>query len=35
MSAYELLREVELYEDCILAMFLSGRTTEAEKLANE
>ena len=27
VSAYELLLEVELYEDCILAMFMSGRKT--------
>lgn len=35
VSAYEMLREIELYEDCILAMFMSGRHTEAEKLAKE
>jgi hypothetical protein len=35
VSAYELLREVELYEDCILAMFLAGRSGLAESLANE
>lgn len=29
VSAYEMLREVELYEDCILAMFMAGRTTLA------
>ena len=35
VSAYEMLKEVELYEDCILAMFLSGRTTLVEDLAKE
>ena len=35
VSAYEMLREVELYEDCILAMFLAGRSTLAEELARE
>lgn len=35
MSAYELLKEVELYEDCILSMFLAGRSTLATDLANE
>ena len=33
VSAYELLREVELYEDCILAMYMAGRSTLAENLA--
>ena len=33
VSAYEMLREVELYEDCITAMFLAGRSTLAEELA--
>jgi hypothetical protein len=33
VSAYEILRDVELYEDCILAMFMSGRATLAENLA--
>lgn len=27
ISAYELLLEVELFEDCILALFLGGRAT--------
>ncbi len=27
ISAYELLHEVELYEDCILALFLGGRAS--------
>lgn len=27
ISAFELLHEVELYEDCILALFLGGRAT--------
>jgi len=35
VSAYEMLREVELYEDCILAMFMAGRSGLAEELANE
>ncbi len=35
VSAYELLREVELYEDCITAMFMAGRSALAEQLANE
>lgn len=35
VSAYELLREVGLYEDCILAMFMAGRSGLAEQLANE
>lgn len=35
VSAYEMLKEVELYEDCILAMFLAGRSTLAQELANE
>ena len=35
VSAYEMLREVELYEDCILAMFMAGRISMAEELANE
>jgi hypothetical protein len=30
ISAYELLLEVELYEDCILCLFLGGRATQAE-----
>jgi hypothetical protein len=33
VSAYELLREVELYEDCISAMFMAGRSGLAEKMA--
>lgn len=35
VSAYELLRDVELWEDCILAMFMAGRATLAEQTANE
>ena len=35
ISAYELLLEVELYEDCILSLFLGGRASQAEKLASE
>lgn len=35
MSAYELLVDVELWEDCILCLFLGGRATQAEQLANE
>jgi hypothetical protein len=35
MSAYELLSEVELWEDCILCLFLGGRATQAEQLASE
>lgn len=35
VSAYELLKEVELYEDCILAMFMAGRSGLAEELAHE
>lgn len=27
ISAYELLLEVELYEDCILCLFMGGRST--------
>jgi hypothetical protein len=27
ISAYELLLEVQLYEDCILCLFLGGRAT--------
>lgn len=29
VTAYEMLREVELYEDCITAMFMAGRSTLA------
>jgi hypothetical protein len=35
ISAYELLLEVELYEDCVLSLFLGGRASQAEKLASE
>jgi tetratricopeptide (TPR) repeat protein len=35
ISAYELLLEVGLYEDCILCLFLGGRATQAEELAAE
>ncbi|CDW87054.1 tetratricopeptide repeat protein 27 [Stylonychia lemnae] len=35
VSAYEMLREVELYEDCILSMFMAGRSKLAEELAEE
>jgi tetratricopeptide (TPR) repeat protein len=35
MSAYELLVEVELWEDCILCLFMGGRATQAEELAKE
>jgi len=35
VSAYELLLQVELYEDAILAMFLCGRKTQAEELADK
>ena len=30
ISAYELFLEIELYEDCILSLFLGGRATQAE-----
>lgn len=29
VTAYEMLREVDLYEDCITAMFMAGRKTLA------
>ena len=35
ISAYELLLEVELIEDCILCLFMGGRSTQAEQLATE
>jgi tetratricopeptide (TPR) repeat protein len=35
LSAYELLSEVELYEDCILCLFSGGRQTQAEELAEQ
>jgi hypothetical protein len=35
ISAHELLMEVELYEDCILCLFMGGRSSQAEELANE
>ena len=35
ISAYELLLEVELYEDCILCLFMGGRSTQAEQLAQD
>ena len=27
VSAYEMLKEVELYEDCIMSLFMAGRAT--------
>jgi hypothetical protein len=30
ISAYELLKEVELFEDCVSCLFMGGRRTEAE-----
>lgn len=35
MSAYELLREVELTEDAILCLAIAGRQTEAVKKSDE
>jgi hypothetical protein len=35
MSAYELLKDVELSEDAIKCLYMSGRETQALEVANE
>jgi hypothetical protein len=35
MSAYELLKEVELSEDAIKCLYMAGRETQALELAND
>jgi len=35
MSAFELLKQVGLWEDCITCLFSAGRTSQAEQMAQE